>query len=216
MINLIQLYKGIKSRYTIHRILMGEKLSDMIFSPGHTLDISSESKTSYRDKWDIDLNKLINIDINGSPDVYSDITALPFKNNSISNFGCFNILELIKEPDLAVGEVNRVLNKTGSFVGYVPFLYPIHNQPVDYWRFSKNSLRNLLKSNGFESIIVEPLGGRFIVMYDVILPKKIFLIRLLLSLFSVGLNVLYEMFHSKKYNREMYPSGYFFYAKKLN
>ena len=146
MINLIQLYKGIKSRYTIHRILMGEKLSDMIFSPGHTLDISSESKTSYRDKWDIDLNKLINIDINGSPDVYSDITALPFKNNSISNFGCFNILELIKEPDLAVGEVNRVLHKTGSFVGYVPFLYPIHNQPVDYWRFSKNSLRNLLNS----------------------------------------------------------------------
>ena len=63
MINLIQLYKGIKSRYTIHRILMGEKLSDMIFSSGHTLDISSESKTSYRDKWDIDLNKLINIDI---------------------------------------------------------------------------------------------------------------------------------------------------------
>ena len=214
MINLIQLYKGIKSRYTIHRILMGSKLSDFNFTPGYTLDISSEKHASYENDWNIELKNLINIDIDGKPNILADINNLPFKNNTISNFGCFNVLELLQFPKIAVQEIHRVLNKTGYLVGYVPFLYPIHNQPVDYWRFSNKSLYQILSIGGFENIIIEPLGGRFIVMYDIILPKKLFFIRFILSLLSIGLNMLYEMFHSKDYNRAMYPSGYFFYAKK--
>ena len=214
MINLIQLYKGIKSRYTIHRILMGSKLSDFNFTPGYTLDISSEKYVSYEKDWNIELKNLINIDIEGKPNILADINNLPFKNNTISNFGCFNVLELLQFPKVAVREIHRVLNKTGYLVGYVPFLYPIHNQPVDYWRFSNQALYQILSIGGFENIIIEPLGGRFIVMYDIILPKKLFFIRFILSLLSIGLNMLYEMFHSKDYNKEMYPSGYFFYAKK--
>ena len=214
MINLIQLYKGIKSRYTIHRILMGSKLSDFNFTPGYTLDISSEKHASYEKDWNIELKNLINIDIEGKPNILADINNLPFKNNTISNFGCFNVLELLQFPKVAVQEIHRVLNKTGYLVGYVPFLYPIHNQPVDYWRFSNQALYQILSIVGFENIIIEPLGGRFIVMYDIILPKKLFFIRFILSLLSIGLNMFYEMFHSKDYNREMYPSGYFFYAKK--
>ncbi len=214
MINLIKLYKGIKSKYTIHRILMGSKLSNFSFSSGYTLDISSEKHTSYENEWNIELKNLINIDIEGKPNILSDINNLPFKNNTISNFGCFNVLELLQNPINAIEEIYRVLNKSGHLVGYVPFLYPIHNQPVDYWRFSNHSLHQILNDGGFDNIIIEPLGGRFIVMSDIILPKKIFFIRFTLSLLSIGLNVLYEMFHSKKYNREMYPSGYFFYAKK--
>ena len=214
MINLIKLYKGIKSRYTIHRILMGSKLSDFNFTPGYTLDISSEKHASYEKDWNIELKNLINIDIEGKPNILADINNLPFKNNTISNFGCFNVLELLQFPKVAVQEIHRVLNKTGYLVGYVPFLYPIHNQPVDYWRFSNQALYQILSIVGFENIIIEPLGGRFIVMYDIILPKKLFFIRFILSLLSIGLNMLYEMFHSKDYNRAMYPSGYFFYAKK--
>jgi len=214
MINLIKLYKGIKSRYTIHRILMGSKLSNFNFSPGYTLDISSEKHASYEKDWNIELKNLINIDIDGKPNILADINNLPFKNSTISNFGCFNVLELLQFPKVAVKEIYRVLNKTGYLVGYVPFLYPIHNQPVDYWRFSNKSLYQILSIGGFENIIIEPLGGRFIVMYDIILPKKLFFIRFILSLLSIGLNILYEMFHSKEYNRGMYPSGYFFYAKK--
>ena len=213
MINLIKLYKGIKTKYSIHRILMESKLSDLNFSPGYTLDISSEYTTYIKD-WNIELKNLINIDIDGKPNILADINNLPFKNNTISNFGCFNVLELLQFPKIAVQEIHRVLNKTGYLVGYVPFLYPIHNQPVDYWRFSNKSLYQILSIGGFENIIIEPLGGRFIVMYDIILPKKLFFIRFILSLLSIGLNMLYEMFHSKDYNREMYPSGYFFYAKK--
>ena len=171
MINLIKLYKGIKSRYTIHRILMGSKLSNFNFSSGYTLDISSEKHTSYENEWNIELKNLINIDIEGKPNILTDINNLPFKNNTISNFGCFNVLELLQNPKNAIEEIYRVLNKSGHLVGYVPFLYPIHNQPVDYWRFSNHSLHQILSDGGFDNIIIEPLGGRFIVMYDIILPK---------------------------------------------
>jgi len=193
---------------------MGSKLSDFNFTPAYTLDISSEKHASYEKDWNIELKNLINIDIQGNPNILADINNLPFKYNTISNFGCFNVLELLKFPKVEVQEIHRVLNKTGYLVGYVPFLYPIHNQPVDYWRFSNQALYQILSIVGFENIIIEPLGGRFIVMYDIILPKKLFFIRFVLSLLSIGLNMLYEMFHSKDYNRAMYPSGYFFYAKK--
>jgi len=193
---------------------MGSKLSDFNFTPGYTLDISSEKYVSYEKDWNIELKNLINIYIDRKPNILADINNLPFKNNTISNFGCFNVLELLQFPKVAVQEIHRVLNKTGYLVGYVPFLYPIHNQPVDYWRFSNQALYQILSIVGFENIIIEPLGGRFIVMYDIILPKKLFFIRFILSLLSIGLNMLYEMFHSKDYNRAMYPSGYFFYAKK--
>tara|TARA_Y100000588_G_scaffold101401_1_gene110153 strand:- start:452 stop:1039 length:588 start_codon:yes stop_codon:yes gene_type:complete len=195
---------------------MGAKLSTFNFSSGYTVDIGSEKHTSYEKEWNIELKNLINIDIDieGNPNILADINNLPFKNYSISNFGCFNVLELVQFPKIAIDEIYRVLHKSGYLVGYVPFLYPIHNQPVDYWRFSNKSLYNILKDGGFENIIIEPLGGRFIVMYDIILPKKLFFIRFTLSLLSIALNMLYEMFHSKQYNREMYPSGYFFYAKK--
>ena len=75
MINLIKLYKGIKSRYTIHRILMGSKLSNFNFSTGYTLDISSEKHTSYEKEWNIELKNLINIDIDieGKPNILADI-----------------------------------------------------------------------------------------------------------------------------------------------
>ena len=151
MINLIKLYKGIKSRYTIHRILMGSKLSNFNFSTGYTLDISSEKHTSYEKEWNIELKNLINIDIDieGKPNILADINNLPFKNNSISNFGCFNVLELLQFPKIAIEEIYRVLNKSGYLVGYVPFLYPIHNQPVDYWRFSNNSLHQILNDGEY-------------------------------------------------------------------
>ena len=214
MNNIFDFIIGIRNNYTIHRILMGLKLKEFVFNKGITLDIGGEYKSSYEDNWNIDKNLLYHIDINGTPDINVDVNFLPFKNDSISNFGCFNVLELIESPHNAVNDCFRVLKSDGSLVGYVPFLYPIHNQPIDYWRFSRSGLFNMLIKAGFKNIIIEPIGGRFIVLYDVILPKKIFFIRIFLSTISILLNFLYEKFHSSKYNKEMYPSGYFFIAKK--
>ena len=119
---------------------MGSKLSDFNFTPGYTLDISSEKYVSYEKDWNIELKNLINIYIDEKLNILADINNLPFKNNTISNFGCFNVLELLQFPKITVQDIHRVLNKTGYLVGHVPFLYPIHNQPVDYWRFTNQAL----------------------------------------------------------------------------
>ncbi len=214
MNKIVNFILGIKQKYTIHRILMGQKLSDFEFSEGFTVDVGGEIKSSYEDLWKIDKESFYYIDISGTPNILSDINSLPFKNKSLSNFGCFNILELIQNPSVPINQIFQVLKNDGLFVGYVPFLYPIHNQPTDYWRFSKSTLLDLLKNAGFDDIYIEAIGGRFIVLYDVILPKKIFPFRLILSSISLLLNKLYEIIHNAEYNREMYPSGYFFIAKK--
>lgn len=214
MNKIVNFILGIKKKYTIHRILMGQKLSDFHFVKGCTVDVGGETKSSYEDLWKIDKESFYYIDIAGAPNILSDINFLPFKKKSLSNFGCFNILELIWNPSLPIKEIFQVLKKDGLFVGYVPFLYPIHNQPTDYWRFSKSTLSKLLKDTGFSDIYIEPIGGRFVVLYDVILPKKTFPLRLILSSMCLLLNKVYEMIHNADYNREMYPSGYFFVAKK--
>ena len=52
----------------------------------------------------------------------------------------------------------------------------------------------MLTKAGFKNIIIEPLDGRFIVLYDVILPKKMFIIRIFFHLF-----LFYQTFYTKNF-----------------
>ena len=71
---------GIKKKYTIHRILMGQKLSDFQFVEGFTVDVGGEIKSSYEDLWKSDKKSFYYIDISGTPNILADINSLPFKN----------------------------------------------------------------------------------------------------------------------------------------
>lgn len=84
-----------------------------------------------------------------SPDVYGDACNLPFKTESLDVVFLFEVLEHIACDDQALREIRRVLRPGGRFYTSVPFIYPVHDAPNDYRRFTIHGVRLLLNEAGF-------------------------------------------------------------------
>jgi SAM-dependent methyltransferase len=97
-------------------------------------------------------------------DVIGDLCALPFRSASFD--ACLNVvtLEHVKDPALVIREIARSLKPGGRLLLIVPFEWEEHQQPHDYFRFTRYSLAYLLKQAGLEAESIKPVGGFFRLM----------------------------------------------------
>jgi len=97
----------------------------------------------------------IAIDLHARPgiQVVTDAQRLAFREESFKVVLCTEVLEHIPEPQAAIDEMFRVLTPGGTLVLTTRFLFPIHDAPHDYFRFTKYGLRHLLRR--FEAIDVQ-------------------------------------------------------------
>lgn len=72
---------------------------------------------------------------------------------------CTEVLEHLERPFDAVREMYRILKVGGVVILTVPFIWPIHEAPRDFYRYSEYGLRFLFESAGFEVLEVRPLTG---------------------------------------------------------
>lgn len=77
-------------------------------------------------------------------DVAGSAYELPFEDASFDLILCTEVLEHLETPHLALGEMYRVLAEGGELILTTRFLYPIHDGPYDYFRYTKHGLRYLL------------------------------------------------------------------------
>lgn len=90
--------------------------------------------------------KSVDIDSKRNPDYILSIEDLNLiESNSVDLIFCIEVLEHVKNPFKAVSEINRVLNKEGILIGSTPFLHPIHDEPYDFYRYTKYGLLNMFK-----------------------------------------------------------------------
>ncbi len=69
------------------------------------------------------------------------------------------VLEHLEEPELALKECYRVLKSGGIAVYSVPFIWHLHEEPRDFYRFTKYGLKYLFEKVGFEIIELNALSG---------------------------------------------------------
>jgi len=74
---------------------------------------------------------------------------------------CFSVLEHVQNPFQAVSEICRILKKGGTLILSVPHLSRLHEEPNDFFRYTKYGLHALLESVGFEVLEIVPTGGLF-------------------------------------------------------
>jgi len=128
--------------------------------PGIILDIGGGSPFQGPLKQiDIATNTLyVCVDIRQSskPTIIGDIMRLPFASNTVAGILNNAVLEHVPNPTQSITEIYRVLKpKASAYIG-VPFVYPYHDQ-VDYFRFSDDALRYLLRN--FSTLSLSPLGN---------------------------------------------------------
>lgn len=90
-------------------------------------------------------------------DVFGDVSRLPFGEHSFDVILCTEVLEHVRDPMATLLEFFRVLRPGGSLVVSVPFLYQIHEQPYDFYRYTYFGLRHLFLQSGF---VIEKLLAR--------------------------------------------------------
>ncbi|MEO5924090.1 MAG: class I SAM-dependent methyltransferase [Bryobacteraceae bacterium] len=94
-------------------------------------------------------------------DVLGDLSVLPFRNGAFDATLNVVTLEHVKEPAQVIQELARVLAPGGQLLIVAPHEWEEHQQPHDYFRYTRYGLRYLLERAGFRDIEVEPVGGFF-------------------------------------------------------
>lgn len=78
-------------------------------------------------------------------DRHDDIHDLKFPDNSFDAIACIAILEHLPQPEVALGELHRVLKPGGLIWVSLPMSFPYHEAPKDYWRVTPDGLRLWMK-----------------------------------------------------------------------
>lgn len=63
-----------------------------------------------------------------------------------------SMLEHTPHPWKVIEQIHAVLKPGGIVYISIPWLYPLHGEPHDYYRFSLAALKTLIKDNGFEEL----------------------------------------------------------------
>lgn len=187
------------------------------------LDIGSGGSSYYR----FFPNRIaVDIDPNRKPDVVGDAHNLPFKDGEVDSILSTDVFEHLKNPVKAVSEMKRVLKSGGKVIFATRFIFPIHDSPNDFWRFTKYGLMELFKD--FEIIELIPETANFSTIaillqrigYQTKLvankPAKflLFLISFLLTHLNWLIKEEYGDIARKNKETGILVSGYYMIAKK--
>lgn len=89
----------------------------------------------------------IGFDIETRPgvDIVGDAHHLSFEDEKFDNILCIEVLEHLHSPHIAIFEMKRVLKKGGKLILTTRFIFPLHDVPEDYYRYTKYGLKYLFR-----------------------------------------------------------------------
>ena len=102
---------------------------------------------------------------------YLDITNEIQTEEKFDLVLCTNVLEHIFDVTSAIKNLNYLLKEKGHLVVSVPFIYPLHDEPKDFWRFTEHALNKLFSD--FKILTIKRTGIRqFPTQYIFLLQKQ--------------------------------------------
>jgi len=102
--------------------------------------------------------------------ITGDLLQMPIRDGSIDVVLSTETLEHVTDPGPFVAELARVLRPGGRLYLTAPLSFKEHQQPHDYFRYTRYGLTLLLERAGLEPISVDPEGGYFRFLGDKIQP----------------------------------------------
>jgi len=145
----------------------------------------------------------------------ADVNSLPFKNESFGQILCSEVLEHLEVPEIGIKEMRRVLKKNGKIILTTRFLFPLHNEPQDFWRFTRFGLEKMFREWKIERLEedLEDLTSLASVMQKFAFRQGIY-IKFLSLLLSKSIQILNPVFRNK-IRTKMMPTGYLLIVIKI-
>lgn len=101
-------------------------------------------------------------------DTLASVYNMPFKNNTFDTAILTQVIEHLEDPENALIEINRIMKPGGKLFISWPFLYPIHEAPRDFYRYTKFGMEHLAKKTGFDIIKLKSSSGFWITLFGFI------------------------------------------------
>lgn len=97
-----------------------------------------------------------------------DILGIAYRigvaDNSVDTILCTVTLEHLEQPQTAIQEMYRILKPNGYLIVSAPLFWHLHEEPRDFYRYTKYGLAYLFSTGGFEILEIRPLAG-FVVTF---------------------------------------------------
>ena len=139
------------------------------YSKGKILDVGCGNKP-YESLFSTTKEKYVGCDIVQSSDKKVDIiclaTNIDAADKSYDTVFSTQVMEHVDNSDLMMKECNRVLKPDGIFILSVPFCWELHEEPYDFFRFTKYGLTELCNRNNFEILELIPNGGKWAAIFQ--------------------------------------------------
>ncbi len=185
---------------------MPRRMTDRVIRPfirdsdlGDVLEVGVQNEPY---KYSFNTRKTIDIDPKFSPDVVGDIQNTKLRKEQFDTIIAIELLEHVRSPKSAADEMHRLLKRKGRAILSTRFTNRYHPIPKDYYRFTRDSIRDIFSS--FDDVRIIPTGTAFHSAVQALLSTK-------MKYIVYPLSVLLSYWMKKDFN---FPLGYVIIAKK--
>ncbi len=149
--------------WLVHRITRQHIAESVRYARGRMLDVGCGGRP-YRGLFALAVSAYVGVDRWGdpAPDVKGDAQALPFRAEGFDTILCSQVLEHLPEPGRALAEMGRALRVGGHLIVTAPHIWGIHEEPHDYYRFTRYGLCHLMRQAGLEVVEVRAMAGYWV------------------------------------------------------
>ncbi len=223
----INLPKNSKDYIVMHFLLKDLKYAISRYAFGKVLDVGCGNKPY--EKLFENISNYKGCDVVQSNENKVDVlclaTDIKVDSNSVDTVFSTQVMEHVNNTDLMLQECNRVLNANGNLILSVPFCWELHEEPYDFYRFTKYSLQELCNRNNFDVLEIIPNGGKWAAIFQMNInivhstfKRKTIGTKILKLLFlNLRLTALINIFAiwlDKKYTDYLLTLNYVLIAKK--
>jgi SAM-dependent methyltransferase len=152
--------------YFLHYVSYHRELKKAIqkYASGEVLDIGCGNKPY--EKWFEGLiTKYVGCDIIQSNlnkvDILSPANNIPIENQKFDTIISTQTIEHVEDHQGLINEAFRLLKPGGYFIVSGPLYWPLHEEPYDFFRFTKHGFRYIMEKSGFEIIEINSNGGKW-------------------------------------------------------
>lgn len=189
-----------------------------------TLEVGAYGKPAYGAFFP---NK-VGVDVREGPgvDIVASVYELPFGDDSFDMVLCMVVMEHLEDPKKAITEMKRVLKPGGLILVSTPFMFPIHDSPRDYWRFTKYGLKLMFKDwdiielsaetnfNETFAVLLQRIGYQTKLYLNPLMKSLVFILAWILTKMPKIARTVYGDIQKSIEEPEAFTSSFFLAARK--
>ena len=162
----------VASRYTATRAVRVYQSAIEHHARGHLVDLGCGDVPLYA-IYRPHVSSVTCVDWSGSDhgsahiDIYADLNQpLPVASETADTVLSTSVLEHIWRHDILWSEMARIVAPGGKVILGVPFLYQLHEEPFDFFRWTRHALTKACEQNDLHVVELTAYGGGLDVLAD--------------------------------------------------